>query len=381
MRTRQLGEFTISAIGSGDVSLPASAARGVPAREVEHAVHEAITFGITLIEVAPEPDSERLIGEAIREHRARDRVLVASHVPMLAERAGAPRRDRLPERLPPSYVQHCVEASLRTTRLDALPLAQLALHPAWIASPAWPELVATCARLTREGKVRLWGAVIDDIPAPEAPVAPRPPPPPPSSLIISLADAVAAPPPPPAPPDVHADLAALIAEPWLAALSLIFHACDRRAQPVIAHAAARTPPLVTFARRPLAGGALAGHLGPDRKIPPRDDRQALDDATLTQIAVGVARLSPLVKQPPPAAQSCDAAQHAAERARTNRRAAWRDHVAADNVAELALRLAIDRAGVALPRLHRRAHLLPALAAAAAPPLPDAVVEEISEALS
>jgi aryl-alcohol dehydrogenase-like predicted oxidoreductase len=371
VRSRQLSEFTITAVGSGDVSLPASAARGVAASDVEHAVHEAITFGITLIEVGAEPDSERLIGAAIREHRARDRVVVASRVLMLADKPGAPRRDRLPERLPPAYVQQCVEASLRTTKLDALPLVQLALLPAWIASPAWPELVETCARLVREGKVRAWGAMLDDLPPPE-PAAP----PAPTGGLVSMFDVAAEPVVPPA-PTVHADVVALINEPWLAALSLVFHACDRRAEPVIALAAQRTPPLVVLARQPLAGGALAGHLGPGARLPPRDDRHALDAAALTRIAIGVARLAPLVKHAPLAMQSCDAAQQAAARANAERG----DRAIATDVAELALRLAIDRAGVALPRLHRRAHLVPAIAAASAPPLPAEVIEEISAALS
>ncbi|HEX7841123.1 MAG TPA: hypothetical protein VF469_26780, partial [Kofleriaceae bacterium] len=45
-----------------------------------------------------------------------------------------------------------------------------------------------------------------------------------------------------------------------------------------------------------------------------------------------------------------------------------EHLECADVAELALRFAIDRAGIALPRLHRREHLLAGIAAAAAPPL-------------
>jgi aryl-alcohol dehydrogenase-like predicted oxidoreductase len=335
VRTRRLGSTTIPAIGSGDLCLPTSASRGVPARDVEQALHEAIGFGIALFDVAPDPDSERLAGRAVRAERARDRVVIATRVPMLAapQRPGAPRRDPLPEHLPAPYVQHRVEAALRATRLDALPLAQLALRPAWRTSSAWPELTGTCARLVREGKVLAWGAWLDEPPAADA-------------------------------------AAPLLAEPWLAAVSVVYHLCDRRADPVLAAAAQRE--LCVLARQPLAGGALTGRLGPGVRLPPRDDRNELDAPTLERIAVGVARLAAWVQVEPPAARSCDAARVATERAAHTRP----EHRECRDVAELALRLVIDRAAVALPRLHRRDHLLPAIAAAAAPPLPADLAAEI-----
>jgi aryl-alcohol dehydrogenase-like predicted oxidoreductase len=333
VRTRRLGSTAITAIGSGDLCLPTSASRGVAARDVEQALHEAIAFGIALFDVAPDPDSEKLAGGAVRAVRARDRVVIATRVPVLAapQQPGAPRRDTLPERLPMPYLQHRVEAALRATRLDALPLAQLALRPAWRASPAWPELVGTCARLVHEGKVLAWGVWLDEPPAADA-------------------------------------AASLLAEPWLAAASVVYHLCDRRAEPVLAAAAQRE--LCVLARQPLAGGALTGRLGPGVRLPPRDDRNALDDQTLERIAVGVARLAAWVQVEPPAARSCEPAREAAERAVRPAHRECRD------VAELALRFAIDRAGVALPRLHRRDHLLPAIAAAAAPALPADLAAEI-----
>ncbi len=345
MRTRRLGPTTLTAIGSGDLCLPTSASRGVPARDVEHALHEAIGFGIALFDVAPDPDSEKLAGGAVRAERARDRVVVATRVLLLAERPGVPRRDTLPERLPMPYIQHRVEAALRTTRLDALPLVQLPLRPAWRGSPAWPELVGTCARLVREGKVLAWGAWLDEPPA--------------------AGDAAND-----AANEAANDAAPLLAEPWLAAASVVYHLCDRRAEPLLTAAAQRE--LCVLARQPLAGGALAGQLGPGVRLPPRDDRNELDAKALERIAVGVARLAALVQREPPVARSCDAAREAAERAARTRP----EHLECRDVAELALRLVIDRAGVALPRLHRREHLLPAIAAAAAPPLPADLAAEI-----
>jgi aryl-alcohol dehydrogenase-like predicted oxidoreductase len=332
VRTRRLGNHTVTALGGGDLCLATSAARGVPAGDVERALHEAIAFGITLIDVAGDADSEKLVGNGVRAQRARDRVVVATRVPILAELPGAPKRDVLRERLPVAYVRDRVEASLRASRLEVLPLAQLPLRPAWLGSTAWPELVGTCARLIDEGKVLMWGALLDD-PADEA--AP-----------------------------------ALLAEPWLAAVSVVYHLYERRAEPLFAAAASRN--LAILARQPLAGGALAGNLGPGVHLPPRDDRHALDDATLERIAVAAAKLALRAKREPPAVRSCDAARQIFE---NGVRPA---HVECNDVAELALRFVIDRAGVALPRLHRREHLLPGITAAAALPLPEPLVERILE---
>jgi aryl-alcohol dehydrogenase-like predicted oxidoreductase len=343
VRTRRLGDTTVTAIGGGDLCLPTSASRGVPARDVEHTLQEAIELGITLFDVAADTDSEKLAGQVVRAQRARDRVVVATRVPILAERAGAPTRDVLPERLPAPYVQDRVEASLRATRLEVLPLTQLPLRPAWLGSPAWPELVGTCARLVREGKVLAWGALLDE-PGDETLPAP----------ITQSPDQAAL---------------ALVAEPWLASLSVVYHLWDRRAEPLFEAAAKRN--LAILARQPLAGGALTGALAPGMHLPPRDDRNALDPATLERIAVEVTKLAALVEHEPAAVRSCDAARQVAERIKRP------EHVECSDVAELALRFVIDRAGIALPRLHRREHLLPGIAAAATPPLPADLVSRIS----
>jgi aryl-alcohol dehydrogenase-like predicted oxidoreductase len=333
VRTRQLGDQTVTAIGGGDLCLATSAARGIAAGDVARALHEAIDLGVTLFDVAPEPDSERLAGDAVREHRARDRVVLSTRVALLDERPGAPGRDLLRERLPAGHLQQRVEGSLRATRLDALPLVQLPLRPAWLASPAWPELVGTCARLVREGKALAWGALLDE-PADDA--AP-----------------------------------ALLAEPWLAAASVVYCGWTRAAEPLFAAATKRG--LAILARQPLAGGALAGRLGPGAVLPPRDDRGTLDAAALERIAVALARLAPLVKREPAVIRASEAARKiAATTARP-------EHLECLEVAELALRFAIDRAGVALPRLHRREHLPTAIGAALAPPLSPGLIERILEA--
>ncbi|HEU0033000.1 MAG TPA: aldo/keto reductase [Kofleriaceae bacterium] len=327
MNQRALGTTMTTVIGVGDVRLATADARGVDARELERALHRALELGIALVDVSEEPDAERMCGDAIRSLRLRDTVMLATRIPLVAPRPGAPRRDVLPERLPARYVQERVEASLRATRLDVLPLVQLPITPSWRSSPAWPELAGTCMRLVREGKALQWAAALDPV-----------------------ADS----------DDARAAATAIADEPWLAALAVPLSLCERSCEFLVD--GKRT----ILARRPLAGGALAGTLGPGVKLPPRDDRRALDDATLERISVAIAKLAPLVRHEPPAARSSDAAREALDRAKRPR------DVEASTVAELALRYVLDNGAFALPRLHRRDHLDEALAIAAAPPLSDSV---------
>ena len=317
----RLGTRTVKAVGVGGLSVTCAALRGLDAGDVTRALHAAIAAGLDLIEVAPEEAAEHLAGDAIRTLRVRDRVVAALRVPALVERIGVPTRDVLPERMPARYVQDRIEAALRTTRLDALPLAQLALRAAWQSSTAWPELLGTCARLVREGKVLEWGALVDTI----------------------------------------EDDTANLAQPPFVSLAVPFNLCERAAEPVLAAAAEKS--IAILARRPLAGGALAGTLGPGVQLRLHDDRRSIDAHQLERIAVGVAKLAAHVKREPAAARSCDAAKLQLER---NVRPA---EVHCETLPELALRWVISRGAIALPRLHRADHVADALLILAAPPLP------------
>lgn len=352
-------------IGVGDISLARSAARGVDSAELTRTVHAALETGIDHVEVAPEDDSEKLVGNALRVLRLRDRVLVLTRVPALAG------RDVLTERLPPKYVVERVERALRSSKLDVIPVVQLELRAAWRSSKAWPELVDTCQRLVREGKALQYAAWI---------------------------------------PQIEEDSAELVGEAWLSALNVPYSLCEREAEALIAAAenppepapvvtepppvddalaaaAARDPMIASvlasqlivapppaapaptepaappprkaiLARRVLAGGALAGTLGPGAKLRQRDDRE-LDPATLERISIGVAKLARFVKATPPAARASEAAKQQLER---NQRP---DHVECETLPELALRFVLDRGVIALPRIHRHEHLiyLPLIAAA------------------
>ncbi len=324
MRTRDLAGQAIASVGIGDVSFVRSTRRGRDPGELIKRVHDALEANVDLIDVAPERDAERMVADAVRALRVRDRAIIATRISELAQLpSGAPTRDLMLERLPVRYIIDQVEAVLRGTKLDALPLVQLPLYAKWQSSTAWPELVGTCAQLVREGKVRRWGGIVHE--------------------------------------------AELATESWLATLAIEFALCERAAVGVLA--AAKVPVL---ARHPLAGGGLAGTLGPGISFSRLDDRRALSPEQLEAIAVGVAKLAARVKKPPIAATSCDAARAIYE---TTPRP---PNVVVTTMAELALRYAIDRGTIPLPRVHNAIDIFELVMCASADPLPAALIAKIDE---
>ncbi|MCX5744205.1 MAG: aldo/keto reductase [Proteobacteria bacterium] len=339
MRTRTIASDlpAVSVVGVGDVSPAIAALRGIDYRDFLRALDDAIELGLTLFDVAAEEDAEKFVGETIRSHRARDRVVATSRV----------------NTTDPRELQIQVERSLRAFRLDALPLVQLPISRAQLATTAWPELAGTCARLIREGKVIAWAAI------PDASFAVEPVAPPPNidagfSMTrggLFIPD-VAAPAAPAGPPRTFGEPFAAI----VVALSL----SDRASEAIVARAIEDKLPVL--ARRPLAGGTLGGLLGPGAKLALHDDRRGLD---LEAVAVQIAKLGALVERTPPAASTTVNVPRVVD-------------PLAFSVAELAIRWVIDHAGItaALPRLHRREHVPEAIACAAARPLPPSTTEQI-----
>lgn len=346
MHTRSVAGSSVTALGCGDVSLGIAASRGVDRRELERALHEALTLGISLVDVHDEDDSERLVGDAVRTLRLRDRTVVTTRITARTSTPGFEVRDDLHEKLPAAHVQERLESSLRMTRLDVIPLAQLPVRGSWIATRGWSELRETCERLVSEGKVLAWGAIVEQLepaPRPRDPEEPIPP------------------------PAAHG----LAHEPWLTALQLTYNLCDRRADSLITLALERK--LAVLARRPLAGGTLAGTIGPGGRLTPRDDRNDINESTLDRIALHIARLAPLVRNAPPAATSTADSRALAERGKRP------DNVEATTLGELALRYVIDRGVIALPRVHRHEHVPSLLMALTGPPLtPDLVLRILDE---
>jgi aryl-alcohol dehydrogenase-like predicted oxidoreductase len=166
-------------------------------RDRQRVLLAALDGGVDLVDVSPQwGDSESLAGEAIRELRLRDRAV-------LATRAPADLR----------ALQRSVEASLRATRLDVLPLVQL---PDWTDAHRdardHAELLDIADRLVREGKVQWWGVV-----APE-----------PRRCVATLD------------------------EPWLTSVQARFHVQDRRAAAILPRVAEKQVALLTCS--PLDGG-------------------------------------------------------------------------------------------------------------------------------
>ncbi len=347
MRTRPFGDATATLVGAGDTCLARSAARGVERSDVARTLGELVELGGNVVDCADELDAEQLVGETVRELRARDRVVVATRVTPQPSAVALARS-----------VQARVEASLRATRLDALPLAVLPVRVGWRETPAWAELAGTCGKLVRDGKVMRWGAAVHD-------------------------------------EDLEAGGEPWLAEPWLVALRVELSLCDRRALALVDSLSA--PPKGAAARpgeagavdgvgakaggttavlvaRPLAGGALAGSVGPGMRLPLRDDRNAMTPEALDRVSAGVAKLARYVRDVPAAARATAAGKATLENLKRI------EPLASTDVAELALRWAIDRVpggGIALPRLHR-GHVAAAVKAATATPLPRDLIAELDQ---
>jgi aryl-alcohol dehydrogenase-like predicted oxidoreductase len=340
---------SVAAIGLGDVSFARATERNHDIAEIVRRVHDALDLAIDVIDVADEPDALRAVGDAIRTLRARDRAVAITTV-------------RLPDLRAIGFVQDQIEANLRASKLDALPLVQLPLRAAHLARLEWPELLFALERIAREGKVMAWGIVIDRDDVGEARDAGDAPPPPPDPLGLAgftttrsglFVPSVA---PPPSAPKPVEKLAHPLALPLAASLAIELSLCDRAFEPVLA---ARSSHAI-LAHRPLAGGALAGRLGPGAVLAARDDRRGADGDA---IAVAIAKLARLVRNPPAAARSTEAARAITDTAQRP------EHVECATLPELALRFAIDRGAIALPRIVRRDDLLEAIAAGSAAPLP------------
>lgn len=290
---------------------PADAARAVAA---------AIEAGCTLIDASPAwGDALAVIGRALRELRARDRVCLACAVP----RAGG---FAVGHALPPTYVQRSVEDSLRATRLEAIPLAMLgAWDDTWLDDNAFPELLATLHRLVREGKVLAWGVLVPDDPS---------------------------------------DAVRLAAEPWPAAISVRASLFDQAAFEAVVPAAAKAG-IAVFAREPLARGALSGTLGPRSHFPPEDERLGISAARLDALVPELAHLSAYVTTPAPAAAATQVGRTILSELRRA------DDLEIPTVAELALRFVVDTPGITAAVAGTRAPLHAALNLAAADgrPLP------------
>jgi aryl-alcohol dehydrogenase-like predicted oxidoreductase len=239
MESRALGRtgLEVSAVGFGAWGVAGEMWRGASREDGHRALHAALDAGVTFIDTAliyGRGESERLVGEVLRERGDRGQVVVATKIPPADERWPPDRHAALASIFPPDHVERSVDSSLRNLGQDALDLDQLHVWlDAWLDDPAWPALRATLDRLQRAGKVRHWGVSAND----------------------------------------HApgDALRVLDEPVIETVQVIHNLFDRSAEPeLLPRAAARGAGVI--ARCPFDEGALTGAVRADSTFAPGDFR-------------------------------------------------------------------------------------------------------------
>lgn len=239
MRRRRLGTtgYEVSEIGFGGWGIGGTMWRGVPDEEAMRALDCALDLGMDFFDTAlayGDGHSERLIGRALRQRRARHRVVVATKVPPMDSVWPGLAATPLAEVFPGYWIRRSVEASLENLGVEALDLEQLHVwNDAWLEDPAWPDTRAEMERLRAEGKVRHWGISVND----------------------------------------HAPETALRAleDPLFETAQVIYNVFDRSAEREL-FPLARRRGLGVIVRVPFDEGALAGAVAPDTAFPRGDWR-------------------------------------------------------------------------------------------------------------
>lgn len=147
MKTRKLGNLTVSALGMGCMNLSFGTGAGVPVKEGIQTIRKAYDLGITLFDTAEAYGpyiNEELVGEAVKPFR--DKVCVATKFGMISEEGGLNSR--------PEHIRKVVEQSLKRLQTDYVDL--LYQHR---VDPNVPieDVAGTVADLIKEGKARYFG--------------------------------------------------------------------------------------------------------------------------------------------------------------------------------------------------------------------------------
>lgn len=157
MKTRQLGPFTVSAIGMG--CMPLSMARDPqPSPEQARAtIHAALDAGITFFDTAdiyaPSWDqmghNERVVADALRGISGRDGIVVATKGGITRGEGETWGRDGSKD-----YLRKALEASLRALEVDCIDLYQWHRPDRW---KVYGEVVQHFADFQKEGLVKAIG--------------------------------------------------------------------------------------------------------------------------------------------------------------------------------------------------------------------------------
>ena len=163
---RPLGRtgLSVSEIGFGGWGIGKTMWGKTDDQESLKALRAALDAGVDYFDTAyayGHGHSERLIARVFKE--AGRRATVSTKVPPKnMEWPGHPRA-RLAHVFAPDWVRLCVERSLRNLGTDSLDLLQLHVwHDEWLRDPLWPEVAAAMAALKKEGKVKHWGASLNN---------------------------------------------------------------------------------------------------------------------------------------------------------------------------------------------------------------------------
>ena len=239
MRKRKLGRtgYLVTELGIGTLGFGGDMWRGLEPRVAQRALYGAIERGVDFVDTALSYGAglaEKLVGEVIRDLRARDRVVVATKVPPMDGNWPADGETALVRVFHPEHVQRSVEQSLRNLRAEVLPLAQLHVwHDAWLSSSSWPDVRGRMQLMIKQGKVLHWGVSINSCD--------------PDSAM------------------------AILDEDIIETAQAVYNIFDRSCEDSFFQRAAERD-VGVIARSPLDEGALAGTLHPEQQFPRGDFR-------------------------------------------------------------------------------------------------------------
>jgi len=263
MQTRPLGRtgFAASLIGFGCWGLAGEMWFGSSPASGRQALRVAVdAAGVNFIDTAliyGSGESERIVGEVVRELRARDTALVATKAAPFNGLWPPDPRVPLERVFPIEHVTRSVEQSLRNLRAEVLGVEQLHVWlDDWLDSSYWPELRGCMERLVRAGKVLHWGVSVND----------------------------------------HAPGAALrvLDEPIIETVQVIHNIFDRGAEAELLPRAVERQ-VGVIARCPFDEGALTGAIGPESRFDAADFRSRyFRGERKAEVAEHVDRLRPLI---------------------------------------------------------------------------------------
>ncbi|HYF21528.1 MAG TPA: aldo/keto reductase [Ramlibacter sp.] len=154
MHNRQLGPFTVTAIGLGCMNLSHAYGKPPPPEQAEQVLLAAIEAGVTLIDTAALYGfgaNETLVGRVLKPHRQRFTLCSKGGLYGKPDADGVPRRTI--DARPQTLRQNC-EESLRRLQTDVIDLYYL--HR-WDKRVPVEDSVGELSRLVEEGKVRTIG--------------------------------------------------------------------------------------------------------------------------------------------------------------------------------------------------------------------------------